>query len=194
MEKHTDETSDMKKTVEGVVDSAGESARDLKTAGTERARELKTSAKETAEEVLAKGKSKARSQVNAAQSRAAAETEATAEAMRRAGDRFDEGDFRQKAAYHLADGIGSVADRIGSKSLQEIPDDLRRVARQNPALFIAGAALTGFALARLVKASTRPHEADIDDDDDLYLPARPTPSAPALETRNVERLNGTADQ
>ena len=44
---------------------------------------------------------------------------------------------------------------VREQSLSSLTGDLTRFARQNPAVFLGGAALLGFAAARLMKASER---------------------------------------
>jgi hypothetical protein len=52
----------------------------------------------------------------------------------------------------LADMTGSVASRLESGGLDSALDDVKRFARNRPALFLAAAAGTGFLVGRLMKA------------------------------------------
>lgn len=72
----------------------------------------------------------------------------------------DYGDYARKASESLRD----IADRLAAKDPDELIDDTRRFVRKSPAVALAGAAIVGFALARLVKAGfANDDESDSDD-------------------------------
>ena len=77
-------------------------------------------------------------------------------------DRLGEeyGDYARRAAQALE----STANRLASKDPDELIDDTRNFVRKSPGVALAGAAIVGFALARLVKSGFS--SADDDDDDD----------------------------
>lgn len=58
------------------------------------------------------------------------------------------GDYARRAA----DAIDSTAQKLRSKSPDELIDDTRSFVRKSPGVALAGAAIIGFALARLVKS------------------------------------------
>lgn len=57
------------------------------------------------------------------------------------------GDYARKAATAIED----VANKLASKNPDELIDDTRDFVRKSPGVALAGAAIVGFALARLVK-------------------------------------------
>jgi len=57
------------------------------------------------------------------------------------------GDYARKAASAIED----AANRIASKDADELIDDTREFVRKSPGVALAGAAILGFALVRLVK-------------------------------------------
>ena len=57
------------------------------------------------------------------------------------------GDYARKAA----DAIDSAANSLASKSPDELIDDTREFVKRSPGIALAGAAVVGFVLARLVK-------------------------------------------
>ncbi len=63
-------------------------------------------------------------------------------------------------ARRAADTIESTANSIASKDADELIDDTRNFVRKSPGVALAGAAIIGFALARLIKTGL-----DRDDDD-----------------------------
>jgi hypothetical protein len=56
-------------------------------------------------------------------------------------------------------GLGSVADRLDDGGIDGALDEARRVARQHPGMFLTGAALSGFALARVLRHADAPSRA-----------------------------------
>jgi hypothetical protein len=58
------------------------------------------------------------------------------------------GDYARKAAGAIED----VANSLASKDPDELIDDTRNFVRKSPGIALAGAAIVGFALARLVKS------------------------------------------
>ena len=60
------------------------------------------------------------------------------------------GDYARKAAGAIEDAANSLA----AKDADELIDDTRNFVRKSPGVALAGAAIVGFALARLIK--TRP--------------------------------------
>jgi len=58
------------------------------------------------------------------------------------------GDYARRAALAIEDVAGSLA----TKDADELIDDTRNFVRKSPGMALAGAAVVGFALARLIKA------------------------------------------
>ena len=163
--------------------SASDMAHETKEAAREHAHSLKEEVRSSAEQLREEGKDRVQAEAEHYKESAAGETEATADAFRDAADHFDSDDIRRQAASQLADGIGAVADRIRETDLSELPRDLKRFARENPALFYTGAAALGFAVTRLLTASERRSSDDDydtraygrDDFDDDYRGRRGAP-------------------
>lgn len=57
--------------------------------------------------------------------------------------------------HEVADRVSTLAEGLRGKSVDELIDDAKAVARNNPALFIAGSIAIGLGLSRFVKASAR---------------------------------------
>jgi ElaB/YqjD/DUF883 family membrane-anchored ribosome-binding protein len=57
------------------------------------------------------------------------------------------GDYARKAATYIED----TANKLASKDADELIDDTREFVRKSPGVALAGAAVVGFLLARLVK-------------------------------------------
>ena len=69
------------------------------------------------------------------------------------------GDYARKAATSLED----VATKLAAKSPDELIDDTRNFVRKSPGVALAGAAIVGFALTRLVKSGLDRGPSDRDD-------------------------------
>lgn len=72
------------------------------------------------------------------------------------------GDYARRAAQSLE----GTANRLASKDPDELIDDTRDFVRKSPGVALAGAAIVGFALARLVKSGLSSGSEDDDSDDD----------------------------
>lgn len=70
------------------------------------------------------------------------------------------GDYARRAAETLE----NTANRLASKDPDELIEDTRQFIRKSPGVALAGAAIVGFALARLVKTGLS--AGDDDDEDD----------------------------
>jgi len=73
----------------------------------------------------------------------------------------DYGEYARRAAS----AIENVADSIASKNPDELIEDTRNFVRNSPGVAIAGAAIVGFALARLLKSGLSTNSRDEADDE-----------------------------
>ena len=91
---------------------------------------------------------------------AAARVDEIAQAIERTGAQFSENEpTLANLANRLAGTVGNLATRLREGSIDDLVDDTRAFARRNPAWFMLGGVVAGFALARFVKASAqRSHE------------------------------------
>jgi ElaB/YqjD/DUF883 family membrane-anchored ribosome-binding protein len=74
----------------------------------------------------------------------------------------DYGDFARRAAS----AIENAANTIAEKDPDELIEDTRQFVRNSPGIALAGAAVVGFVLARLLKTGLSDDEDDDDDDED----------------------------
>ncbi len=68
------------------------------------------------------------------------------------------GEYARKAAT----AIENTANSIASKDADELIEDTRNFVRNSPGVAIAGAAIVGFALARLLKSGLSGRDEDDD--------------------------------
>ncbi len=91
--------------------------------------------------------------------RAADRVTNTANAADAAANEFADDSLQSRAARQIADQVEGIAQHLRTSDLGSITRDVSTFARNNPALFIGGAALLGFAATRFLKARD-PHRID----------------------------------
>ncbi|WP_104016944.1 hypothetical protein [Roseovarius nitratireducens] len=94
-----------------------------------------------------------RTQADGAKADAANEVNDVATSLRRASEDMRDGSAQERTLAQIARSLADASDAIRDKDLGEISQDIRKVARDNPVLFLGGAALLGFAASRYAKAS-----------------------------------------
>lgn len=94
-----------------------------------------------------------RTHADGAKTDAANEVKDVATALRRASEDLRDGSAQERTLGQIARSLADASDAIRDKDLGEISQDIRKVARDNPVLFLSGAALLGFAASRYAKAS-----------------------------------------
>lgn len=126
-------------------------------------------AKSTAEDVARKtrdaaydavdaAKSQARTHAESAKESVASEVDSLANAMSDASNDLAEGSPQARLTGQAADHLAEVSNAIRDADLQEVVAATTRFARRNPAMFLGGAALLGFAAARFAKSSAPENE------------------------------------
>ena len=76
-----------------------------------------------------------------------------ASAMRTAAEEMRSGSPQERTFGQIAEGIADVSDAMREKDLSTMVQDVSAFARNNPLVFLGGAALIGFAATRFAKAS-----------------------------------------
>ena len=95
-----------------------------------------------------------RSQADDAKSTVADEVKDVAMALRRASADLRDGSAQERTFGQIASTLADASDALRNKDLGQILQAASRVARDNPVLFLGGAAVLGFAVSRFAKAST----------------------------------------
>lgn len=146
------------------TDTSGETGRSSRSAGTSALMERVRSGSDKLSEQAA---GKARGFVGQGIERSA---EAIANVSKLVGDTASGLDDRLGQEYgdyarRAAEALENTANRLASKDPDELIDDTREFVRKSPGVALAGAAIVGFALARLVKSGLSAGNDDDDDDD-----------------------------
>lgn len=100
---------------------------------------------------------------------AAEQLDALAEGARSAAEHISSRDELGVSHYiaDMANSMVSLADGLRGKSADQLLHQAGRLARDNPALFLAGSVAVGFGLSRLLRASAS-HERPFIDDEAEY--------------------------
>lgn len=94
-----------------------------------------------------------RSRADTAKAGVADEVSDVAMALRRASQELRGGSAQERTLGQISSSLADVSDQIRDKDLGQILQMTTRVARENPVLFLSGAALLGFAISRYAKAA-----------------------------------------
>lgn len=94
-----------------------------------------------------------RAKADHAKSDVAGEVKGVADALRRASDELRSGSAQERTLGQISSSLADASDQIRDKDFGEMVQMASKVARDNPILFLSGAALLGFAASRFAKAS-----------------------------------------
>lgn len=75
-----------------------------------------------------------------------------AETLRKAAENADVNVLKDSIAAAVGTGVAATAAALNDRSIGDLVRDVQDAARRHPGLFIAGAAIAGFALARILSA------------------------------------------
>jgi hypothetical protein len=120
--------------------------------------EARQHAADLGDQAQAKVKQEAFAQAEAAKAAAAEKITQAANAAETVAEQFDPASAQAEAMQRVADQIEDVAAKLRHADVRQLTDGVTDVARQNPLLFLGGAAIVGFAAARFLKARD-PHRA-----------------------------------
>ena len=139
----------------------------------------KASARQAAEQVKHQGKA----QLENYRGSAADELEKVARSAKAAAAELEQQDRAGLSHYvsDMAQSMVEFADDLRGKSVDELVGEVNRLARNNPALFIAGSVALGFGLTRFARASSHRAQAGHREPTHDYGhsdAARPHPTSP----------------
>lgn len=98
---------------------------------------------------------KARDTVDGVRERAADNVDRIADSVDAAASELDGGQVGQLSGYvhEIADKLGGFSRELREKSGDDMLGQVSRLAKENPALFLSGSVIAGFALTRFARAS-----------------------------------------
>ncbi|MBA2239022.1 MAG: hypothetical protein H0W24_10055 [Lysobacter sp.] len=113
--------------------------------------EIKQTARHLGEEARTQGKQ----QLEQLRGTAAENLDKLAESAQAAASRLQQDDIGHLSEYvsDVATRMGQLSNTLRTKSIDEVFQDIGRIARENPALFVTGSLAIGFGIARFARAS-----------------------------------------
>lgn len=155
------------------------------------AEDVRATARQATEEIKAKGKS----QLDGYRETAADELEKVAHSAEAAARELEGQDTLGLSGYvsDMAQSMVRLSDNLRGKSVDELIHDVNRLARDNPALFIAGSIALGFGLTRFAKASARHTEDDYRHRQASSSAASPDASSSSRHISDQQELNRRLD-
>lgn len=123
--------------------------------------------KEDAQDAKREVGARARDTAATGKHRLAEEADSLSDAIDAAASNLDDHDREGLARYarEVSSKLANAAEQLEGRSVDELASDAKRLARNNPALFMLGSIAIGFGLSRFFKASA---ERDHHDSDDLH--------------------------
>ena len=120
-----------------------------------------TDERDDAEKLADKARAEGQEQVQHYRDAAADKVDTLADSVKAAAAEMRDDDVAHLSQHisDMASGLGRLSDGLREKSADQILRDVRRVARENPTLFIAGSIAIGFGITRFARASA-PSPAD----------------------------------
>ena len=119
------------------------------------ARKLGADARQEARKLQDKASEAVRSRAEDAKDTMAEEVSSVGKAFRTASGELRDGSAQEQLFSTMADGLADFADSVRGRSVSELVHEVSDFGRRNPAAFLGGAALLGFAAVRAARASQR---------------------------------------
>ncbi|MBR2655346.1 MAG: hypothetical protein IKD58_02450 [Loktanella sp.] len=116
-------------------------------------RSVASDIKDAASQKFKEAATEVRAKADGARLDVAAEVNDIASALRRASEELRGGSAQERTLGQISGSLADASDQIRDKDLGELVEMASKVARDNPVLFLSGAALLGFAASRFAKAS-----------------------------------------
>ncbi|KGO99278.1 hypothetical protein [Novilysobacter defluvii] len=136
----------------------------------DRSRADHASTHHSAEELREQATAEAGARAEELRESAAHKAESLADSVEAAARELSHDDIGHMSEYvsDLAEQLRHVSGTLREKSGDELLHDVGRLAREKPAVFLAGAVAIGFGLGRFARSSQRPHR---NERDQLPVPA-----------------------
>lgn len=128
----------------------------------------KQKVKDDARQVKREAGAAAREQAEAGQRKVTEEAGTLSDAIDAAASSLDDHDREGLARYarELSSNLANAAGQLEGRSVDELASDAKRLARDNPALFMLGSIAVGFGMSRFFKASSERNH------DEVQAPSR----------------------
>ena len=150
----TTKTDEAKQAASNVAGEAGDKAGQVVGQAKDQAAQVASSAADKAGDVLSTTRQELRDKASQEAGNLGGRLSSVAEELRSMGRTSEEsGGVTAGVVSSLADTVDRSAQRLSNGDLDQVVDDVKRYARNNPGLFLLGAAGAGFAIGRLLRAA-----------------------------------------
>ncbi|MFP7673990.1 hypothetical protein ACG74X_11620 [Marivita sp. S0852] len=130
-------------------------------------------ARDVADDVADAASAKAKVEAENVRDTAAEETEKVANAAHAASEEFDSGSMQAQAIEQVAKQVDHIANQIRNTDIDRFARSVGDAAQRNPLMFVAGAALAGFAVTRFLNARDPSPSRSMGHDDPWQTHTRP---------------------
>lgn len=149
-------TQDLMNDAGSIYDDAKENIGDAAESATEKASSLRDTVTEKVSDAAAKLRDGAADRIEATRDAITDSGDRLADTLRRAADSTEGGTLQSRVLSAAADGLQTVASELRTTNFSQMSTDIQAYAQRNPLVFAAGAAVAGFMIARMVRASAQP--------------------------------------
>ena len=147
MTAQTDKRNETPGARSDAASKAGDETRKMRDDATHEAQSLKDRASQEAHD-----------RAEGAKDSMAEEVSSVGRAFRAASDELREGSPQEKMFSSMAEGLADFANSLRGRSVPDLVHDVSDFGRRNPAAFLGGAALLGFAAVRAARATQEGHD------------------------------------
>ncbi len=124
------------------------------------AEEAKHAMKDEASKMADQAKSAAKDKAAEGANRAADEADKISSAVEAAAQEDEDREGMASYVRELGEGMSTFAERLQNRNVEQLTEDARTLARDNPTAFLLGSVAVGFGLSRFFKASAERDHSD----------------------------------
>ena len=152
--EQTSRADEAKQAAGNVAGEAGDKAGQVASQAKDKAAQVASTAADKANDVLSSTRQELRDKASQEATNFGDRLSSFAEELRSMSRASDEsGGMTGGVVSSLADQVDRSAQRLSNGELDQVVDDVKRFARNNPGVFLLGAAGAGFAIGRLLRSA-----------------------------------------
>ncbi|WP_067482775.1 hypothetical protein [Actinomadura hibisca] len=168
------------------ADQSKTAVREVAGTAAQQSRTVAEEGKAQAQQVVREVRDRVGGEVTSQTQRAAQTLRQWSDDLARMASEADEDSPARQVVHQIADGGRQTADYLEDRGVGGVVEEVQNFARRRPGMFLAGAALAGFAIGRMAKAAKAQSDGSADRDgrhgDRAPVPpspvSRPAPSPP----------------
>ncbi|MEO6298563.1 MAG: hypothetical protein ABIV25_12990 [Paracoccaceae bacterium] len=146
---------DLKHDAAKAVDDAGEAIKSAKDSGMDALHDATSTVQEAVSNAAAAVRDEVKQRVKDGKDVIADQSKRLADNLHSAVSDFEDGSLQDRVMDSISNGVSNISEGLRGISLGNLYQEAEAMARRNPAAFVAGAALAGFAVGRFALASSK---------------------------------------